>query len=236
MNLIDIGVLAVLAMFLLAGYYRGFLCTLFDIGAFIVSSLIGYLFGPMLASAIRGSENLYRTMLYYTEGSEFVTSAGSAGVELARTDIANVSSEQLLGVMQTTKVPFPFDERIRENIATEAFAGDSVTALGDYFNLTIVNVSISIVSFLVVFMVARLVLVFVIQLFDYAQKGYPMLHTADGLVGAGFGVIRAFLALFLIFMVLPLMLVIFSDLILPFVETSFFAEFFYTSNFMLSFI
>lgn len=43
MNLLDYAILAVFAVFLLSGIYKGFLSTLLSIGAYIVSWLVGIL-------------------------------------------------------------------------------------------------------------------------------------------------------------------------------------------------
>ena len=78
MNLLDIAVLAVLVLFVLHGIYRGFLPTLLSIGAYILAWLVAIVLLPVGSNAIRSNEKLFNTMLYYTEGSEYV-----GNVELA---------------------------------------------------------------------------------------------------------------------------------------------------------
>ncbi len=231
MNLLDIAVLALFALFLLAGWYRGFVSTLLSIGAYILSALLAFLLMPLVSNGVKSSESLYNTMLYYTEGAEFVM---DVNVELARTPISSISTEQLNGVMAQVNVPHPIGARITENIATEAFAGQGVTTLGDYFNQTIVCVFINILSFLVLFAAFRLLMAFIIHLLDYAQGGYPVLHTADGLIGSGFGLIRGFLAMFILFTAVPIFMVVLPTIVTPFIQESFFGAFFYNSNFLLS--
>lgn len=51
MNPIDIAVLVILALFALAGLYRGFLTALFNLGAYLVSILLALLFMPLGATA-----------------------------------------------------------------------------------------------------------------------------------------------------------------------------------------
>ncbi len=235
MNIVDIVVLGLFALFLLCGWFRGFVSTLLSIGAYIFSAAIAFLTMPLLANWVKSNAGLYKTMLYYTEGSEFVTGV-SGGVELAKTPISAVSAPQLSGVMQAAEVPHPLGERISENIAKEAFAGKGITTLGEYFNETIVCVFINILCFLALFAIIRLVLAFVIHLIDYARGGYPVLHTADGLIGSGFGLIRGFLAMFMVFTAVPIFLVVLPDIVGPYIDASFFGGFFYNSNFLLSLI
>lgn len=227
LNLIDIAVLVLFAFFLLAGWYRGFMNTLLSLGAYIVSCGLALLLRPLLSNWVRGNASLYNMALYYAEGGELVKDAG-----LARTNIGSISSGQLAGVMESANLPIPLEDRIMQNIATEAFAEDGIFTLGDYFNQTIVNVFINIVCILILFVIIRLIFAFFIHLFDYARKGYPVLQTADGLLGACFGLIRGFLAMFIVFMIVPVVLIVLPNME-SFISESFFGNFFYTSNFLL---
>ena len=185
MNPIDIAVLVILALFALAGLYRGFLTALFNLGAYLVSILLALLFMPLGANGIRSSESLYNMMLYYTEGSEYITNA-----EYVRADISSISSQELSDIISNAHLPYPMAKEISENIATEAFADQGVTTLGDYFNQTIVCVFINILVFLAIFALVRLILAFVINGVDYAWS-FPLLRSGDSLLGMGLGVLRA---------------------------------------------
>ncbi len=231
LNLLDYAILAVFAAFLLSGVYKGFLSTLLSICSYLVSWLAGIAFIPAAADAVKGSESLFNMMLYYTEGSEYISDA-----ELARMPISSLSTAEISDIVSGADVPYPMGKRILENIASEAFAADGVTTIGDYFNQTIVCVFINILVFLLVFAAARLIFAFVLGGVDYAWK-LPVLRAGDGALGGGLGLVRGILALFLLFMLLPIGLVFLAGK-LPFVTNlineSFFAHFFYRSNFLLS--
>ena len=95
--------------------------------------------------------------------------------------------------MANADVPYPMGKRILENIASEAFAAEGVTTLGDYFNQTIVCVFINILVFLLVFAVVRIILAFIMGGVDYAWK-LPQLRAGDGVLGGGLGLVRGILA------------------------------------------
>lgn len=230
MNLIDLAVLAVLALFALAGYYRGFLTTLLNLGAYVVSVLLAFLLMPLAANGIKSSESLYNMMLYYTEGSEYIASA-----EYVRVNISSVGASQLSDILSAGRLPYPMGKEIAENIAKEAFADQGITTLGDYFNQTIVCVFINILMFLLVFAIIRAVLAFVINGMDYAWT-FPVLRSGDSLLGLGMGLLRGMFALFLIFMLLPIGLTVLGQFeqIHALVEDSVFSAFFYRSNFLLA--
>ena len=231
MNLLDYAILAVFAVFLLSGIYKGFLSTLLSIGAYIVSWLVGILCIPFASSAVKNSESLFNMMLYYTEGSEYINDA-----ELARTPISALSTSELNTIVSGADIPYPMGKHILENVASEAFADQGVTTLGDYFNQTIVCVFINILMFLLVFAVVRVILAFIMGGVDYAWK-LPQLRAGDSILGGGLGLVRGILALFLLFMLVPIGLVFLAgklEFVTNLINESFFAHFFYRSNFLLS--
>lgn len=232
MNFIDIGILLVLAICVLGGYYRGFVSTVLAIVATVFSFLVGRLCVPLISAGIRGHEKLYSMMLYYTEGSEYVA---ATDVELTRAPISQVSSEQLKTILDNANMPLPMDKAVTKNIATEAFSTDGITTLGDYFNQTIVCVVINIFALVAVFLVMRILLGLIIRGVDYACGGYPVLQRGDGAIGASLGLIHGVLLLFVIFLLLPIGLTVLPK-IYEFLSESFFGEFFYKANFLIRLI
>ncbi|MDR0840794.1 MAG: CvpA family protein [Christensenellaceae bacterium] len=232
MNLIDLAVIAVFALFVLLGFYRGFISTLLNLGAYVLSAVLGLLLMPLCAHAVKSSASLYNMMLYYTEGSEYIVNA-----EYVRAGISSIGSTDLSGIISAAGLPYPMGKRITANIAKEAFAGQGVVSLGDYFNQTIVCVFINILMFLLVFLAVRLLLGFIINGADYAYT-FPVLRSGDSVLGAGLGLLRGMFALFLLFMLLPILLTSLGQFeqIHTMVNESVFAGFFYRSNFLLGLI
>ena len=231
MNLIDIAVIGVLALFILHGIYKGFLATLLSIGAYILAWLAAIVLLPVGSNSIRGSEKLFNTMLYYTEGSEYVND-----VELARKSIDEISTDTLNAVFAKADLPYPMAKNIADNIARESFAENGITTLGDYFNQTIVIVFINILVFIAMFAIIRIILAFIINGVDYAWT-LPKLRVADRAIAGGIGLIRGILAVFLLFMLLPIVLIVLQGkfaFLTDMVNDSMMAKFFYRTNFLLS--
>lgn len=232
MNFIDIAIILILAITILGGYYRGFVSTVLGIGATVVSWIVARLSVPLVAGAIKGQEKLFNTMLYYTEGAEYVA---ITDVELTRAPIAGISADTLKTVIQNAQMPRPMDHCITRNIATEAFKADGITTLGDYFNQTIVCVVINILSLLIVFLILRVLCGFLIRGIEYGRGGFPVLTHADGPIGAGLGLLNGALLLFVLFMAVPILLTVLPKLE-EFLVESYFGEFFYKANVLLSLI
>lgn len=231
LNLIDIAVIGVLALFILHGIYKGFLPTLLSIGAYILAWLAAIVLLTVGSNSIRGSEKLFNTMLYYTEGSEYVND-----VELARKSIDEISTDTLNAVFAKADLPYPMAKNIADNIARESFAENGITTLGDYFNQTIVIVFINILVFITMFAIIRIILAFIINGVDYAWT-LPKLRVADRAIAGGIGLIRGILAVFLLFMLLPIVLIVLQGkfaFLTDMVNDSMMAKFFYRTNFLLS--
>lgn len=232
MNFIDIAILLILAITVLGGYYRGFVSTVLNIGATLLSWAVSMITMPLFGNAIRGREKLFTMMLYYTEGSEYVA---LTDVELTRRPISQISTETLRTVIQNADMPRPMGACITRNIATEAFAGDGITTLGDYFNQTIVCVVINILSVVFMFLILRLIFGFVIRGVEYGRGGYPVLQRGDGPIGAGLGLIHGVLLIFVLFLLVPILLTVLPKLY-EYLSASFFGEFFYRANPFISLI
>ncbi len=231
MNLLDVAILAVFLFFVLNGVYKGFLSTLLSVGAYIISWLMAFILLPLGANAVKGSQTLFNTMLYYTEGSEYVKD-----VELARQSISSIGTEKLGQILANADLPYPMGKQITANVAKEAFAQQGITTLGDYFNQTIVCVFINILMFLLIFLLIRAAMGFLINGVDYAWT-LPQLRAGDSALSAGLGLVRGILAVFLLFMLLPPVLIVLQGklgFVTELVEGSTMARFFYRSNFLLS--
>ena len=227
MNVVDIAILLILAITVLGGWYRGFVSAALGVMATLLAWIIAAVCISPVAGLIKGSDELYGMMLYYTEGAEYVA---VTDVELTRTPISEVSLEELSLVIENADMPLPMGDRVARNVAA-----DGITTLGDYFNQTIVCVVINIVSLLAVFLAARLVIGFVIECVAHGRGGFPALARLDGPVGAGVGLIHGVLLLFLLFLLAPIALTVLPKLY-EFIEESFFGEFFYRANFFLMLI
>lgn len=232
MNLIDIASVAVLVLFMLGGIYKGFFSTVLSTGAYIITVLLSLCLVPLGSSIVKNDASLYNMMLYYTEGSEFI-----ANHEYVREEISSLSAADINQIIADAHLPYPMGREIEENIARESFASENITMLGDYFNQTIVNVFINILAFLVAFCIIRAILALVINAADYAS-GFPVLRSGELALSAATGLVRGMLALFLIFMLVPIVLTALGqfDLITNMVDDSVFASLFYRLNFLLSIV
>lgn len=231
MNVLDFIILAVLAIFVLSGIHKGFVYTSVSILFYVICMAFALIMMPMISDLVESNETVFNAMLYYTEGSENIYD-----VEYSKKDIAEISNAELAVIYAQSKVAFPMDERIAANVEDAAFDQRGIHSLGDYFNQTMVIVTINIAVFLILFAALRIVLGFIIGWFNYAYP-LPLLKKLEIPAAAGVGFIRGILAVFLIFMICPVVLTVLPfDVVSELVENSKLAHFFYYSNFILKMI
>ena len=231
MNLLDLLIIAVLGLFVLAGLHKGFMYTALNTICIIVCLMLAFLIMPLVSQKVTANEKIFNNMLYYTEGSEYIYD-----VELAKTPITAIPPAQLAEVYERSDVAYPMDRRIEENIADATFEEAGITTLGDYYNRTMVLVTVNILVFLLIYAILRAVTAFVIGWWNYAKR-LPKLKKVDIPAAIGTGLIRGVLALFLAFMLMPIVLTVLPfDVVEELVDGSKLASFFYRSNFLLGLI
>ena len=67
MNIIDIVILAVLAVSVVYGLYRGFISGVLSVAALIGSAALAFACSGQLAAWLNGNQTLVDTLIYYTD-------------------------------------------------------------------------------------------------------------------------------------------------------------------------
>ncbi len=231
MNLIDLFVMIIVAITILEGVYKGFINSVSRIAAFFLSWIASFIFSPGVASLVQGDQKLFTSLVTYVDASEKL-----GAIDNAKILISQIKDTDLNTIIGNANFPKPFPELIKQNIANHAFDKQGLANLGDYVNQTIACAVVNILCFLFVFLIAAVVFTFVINALDKTIK-FPVLRQFDSLLGGGFGLILGCFSLFVIFMVVPIVLV-FMDVtaVNDYLNGSFLGSFFYKSNFILNFM
>jgi uncharacterized membrane protein required for colicin V production len=221
--------LIVIAVF--EGIYRGFLHSALSLGALFLSTITSYIFYPVVSAAVKASPSLFQFITYYTEGAEKI-----AHFEDATLLVSSLSPDKLNTIVSTSSVADPFKTLITQNVQTHAFASQNLSTIGEYFNMTIVSAVLNILSFLLVFLIARILFAFILGAINYTVH-FPELKRYDKTIGALFGASRGVFICFLIVMAVPvLFLVLPVDKITEYFQSSSLGMFFYQNNFFLHLI
>ncbi len=212
--MVTVPILVILGLCILAGYYRGVIYSAVSIGLTILSFFLALALIPAVARPVRESETLYGGLLYYFEGYEYVN---RTSVEMIHDSAASLDGETLDTVIKNADMPIPFGRAVKKNIRNQAYADSGITTLGDYFNQTIVDVVLNILSLLFLFVCIRILLGFILRMIDYGRKGLPALKQYDAIFSCGIGFLHGVVLLSVFFMIVPILLLVvparFSNLI-----------------------
>lgn len=198
MNIIDICILIVLGVSVVFGLYRGFISGVLSVGALIGSVLFAFAAGGQLAAWLSGNQTLVDTLLYYTDAGSRVGS-----LNLSLLTVSQVSSSALAQILESAKLPAAFETAFVDRLA----ASPASMGVVEVMNQTIVSVSLSILSFLICFLVAYVALTFLIHLVQYVFE-LPVLRHLDALIGGVFGLARGVLLVFIFFALVPIALAV----------------------------
>ena len=224
--MVDFIILLVLALAVLAGYYRGVIYSAINLGLTVLAFFLALACIPIPAKAFKSHESVYKMMLYYFEGYEYVC---DTSVELVHVSVADVDGETMELIVENADMPAPMDRAVKKNVASAVYERDGIQTLGDYFNQTIVDVVINILSLLLLFLILRLFMGFVLRTIDYGSDGLPVLQRFDPLFSCGIGFLHGILLVWLLFMLVPVFLTIVPQLS-KFIDESLLGSFFYRIN------
>ena len=224
--MVDLVIVILLVLCILAGYYRGTIYAAINLGLSVVAFLLSLLLIPVAAGVIKNSDTLYKDMLYYFEGYEYVS---ATSVERVHDVAAQVSDEDLDTLIENGNMPVPLGDAVKKNIRRAAYAQSGIVTLGDYFNQTIVDVIINILSLLAIFLVIRLLLGWIMRTVDFSIEGFPVMTKYDAIFSCGIGFLQGIALLYVLFMLVPVALAVVPRLE-TYLDESAFGGFFYRIN------
>ncbi|MCL2671819.1 MAG: CvpA family protein [Clostridiales bacterium] len=227
--MIDILALLIIAICVLAAFYRGAVFSLLSLGATLLSIVLALLLVVPVGRAFRKSEELYSSLLYYFEGNEYIN---RTSVEMVRQRAENTTAEELDRLIFNGEVPMPIDKAIKHNVLRQSYASEDVVLLGDYFNRSVVNSVIYILTYLFLFVVFRIIFGFILRLRDFARGGFPLLKRFNAPFCCGLGFLEGVFFLFAAFMLAPVILVVLPR-ISEVLDKSLLGRFFYQANLLL---
>ena len=218
-------ILFLIAIYILQGLHKGFLISVANTVGMAVSWLVGFLFSPLMSQAIeKGS--FYQFLYYFTNGVDQLQASGNLAV-------TSLSQTQIGDIVTNAGLPFPFDQLVADNMTNHVFEAQGFHTVSEYFGHTITSVVVNIFSFLVIYLVARIVISLLVNAVNYASP-LPVLRRCDSLAGGAVGAVRGFFGMFALFMVIPVILISMpADFMTPILNDSSMAAFFYHSNFLL---
>lgn len=227
MNIVDLVIVALLLLSVVVGMYKGFLSsglTTLGFGAAFFGAKALY---PQLSHAILDNSNLLSTLTYYLDPASMFNTVGLAARSVSGS-VQNGLLAQAVADLEKGNLPRSIINAFHNNVSSTVFSGKGLDSMSDYLNLTIWNAAINVLSFLVLFIVAYLLVLLVVNLLNNVFH-FPLLKHFDWLLGGAFGVVRGAVIVSLVLAVVPLMMSIINiDAINTMIASSRLAPFFAT--------
>lgn len=216
-NVVDWMILAVIIVSVIYGLHRGFINGVLSVAAFIGSAALAFSLCGDLAAWLQQNKTLVDTLIYYTDAGSRISN-----LDLSLLPVSQVTESALAQILQSANLPAAFEE-----VFISSFSSASATTnIAQLLSQTIVSVSLSILSFLICFFVAYVILTVLVHLICYVFE-LPVLRHLDALVGGAFGLIRGVMMVFILFALVPIVLAVVPvDFVSEAVAASQFAPYF----------
>jgi len=201
LNIIDYGIIGVIALCTLFGFYRGFLQTLLNLGGSLLSFLGAFWLYPKLADALSANADFVRIVSNYTDSANIL-----GDLDLSSRAVDTLSATNIQAIVDKAALPEPISRLLSANLTEKVFSplGNLATSVGDYVNQTILSVSINVLCFILSFIVCFLVLTILINMLRTVFR-FPVLKHVDWLAGGAFGFVIGCLLCFILFTAMPLL-------------------------------
>ena len=197
-NAVDWMIVAVIAVSVIYGLYRGFINGVLSLAALVASALLAFSLSGDLAAWLRQNKTLVDTLIYYTDAGSRISN-----LDLSLLPVSQVTESSLEQILQVANLPSAFETAFISGLA--GAAGN--VNIAQLLSQTIVGVSLSILSFLICFLIAYTVCTVIIHLISYVFE-LPVLRHLDSLVGGVFGLVRGVLLTFVLFALVPIVLAV----------------------------
>lgn len=222
-NVVDIVILAVIAVSVVYGLHRGFINGVLSVAALVGSVALSFALSGDLAAWLKQNKTLVDTLMYYTDAGSRISN-----LELSLLPVSQMTDSALSQILESANLPAAFAAAFESGIASAAQSMNIAQLLSQ----TIVSVTLAVLSFLICFLVSYVVCTLVIHLVSYVFE-LPVLRHLDALAGGAFGLVRGVMLVCIFFALVPIVLAIVPvDFLSDLIEASQLAPYFDTQIIM----
>jgi len=200
-NVIDYGIIGVIALCVLFGFYRGFIQSLLNLGGCLLSFAGSFWLFPKLSDALSANTGIVRMISSYTDSGSIL-----GDLDLSSQAVTTLSASNINAIVAKANLPEPIGKLLQANLTEKVFSplGNLATSVGDYVNQTILSVSINVLCFILCFLACFIIITVLINLVKSVFR-FPVLKQLDWLAGGAFGFLVGCVLCFIVFTAMPLL-------------------------------
>lgn len=205
--IVDIILLAILALALISGMQKGFIGSCLSVLGFIASWFGAGAIYMNLTRELMSNQTLMNALASNLSTTDLISKAQGY------TDGLLVSQANNSGIMANVI------ECLRENVSNSAFidafkkhAQNSVFSnftLPEYLNQTIWQSVFNVISFLIIFIVLYVIVLLIVNLLNHVFR-FPAIRGCDTLLGGVFGLVRGYIIACLVMALVPMIFNLFD--------------------------
>ena len=199
MNILDMIILAIIAISVIFGIYRGFIRSVLSVVCFFISLVLAFQFSPVITGYLYTNTGLATTLATYTDA---VVRVGD--YETASKSVSETSPSFIDSLMKDLALPPMIEDVLHQAFQQRSYDSLGLTTVNDYVQNTLVGVVVNILSFCICFFLAFFLLSLLSGLVHYVFK-LPVLKQLDWLAGALLGFVRGGLIIYIVFLLIPLL-------------------------------
>ena len=202
MNVMDILILAILAISVIAGMYRGFLASGLHTAGFVGAWFAAKMTYSQLSTAVLSNRSLMGVLSNYLEAENMFSNTTVANMSVADA----ITSGQLESIADVVGEEIPFiRDAFVNNVKNFAFSDLNISTLSDYLDQTVWVGLFNVLSFLLIFALAYAVISLIVNLFNHVFN-FPALRWFDRIFGGVFGLVRGAVVAALFITLVPMVL------------------------------
>lgn len=191
MNIVDLLIIIILGITTLYGAYRGFLHSLFSLGASLASLLLSFVFAPSFVNAISSNSNIVNLIKYYTDNASKINSLGTS---------TNINNSMVSSVLDRLQLAYPLDIIIKSAISDANIT--NAAEVNEIVSQAIISVAINILAFILCYFIIFILFTILINLLNSTFK-FPLIKYGDMIIGAALGFAKGIVFVFVIFTIMP---------------------------------
>lgn len=201
MNLADIIVIVVIALYALVGYAKGFVFSVFKVASFFVSAFLSILAYPHVSNFLISSVKL---------DQQFKESIGENISKIITPEqiAKGAGTQPVTDMLNSWGIPKPIENMIVDNLAVQV--SNSKESIVDVLSSSLSVIAVNIISIIAVFIVISIILFFARNIFEGIAK-LPIFKQVNKVGGLIFGGIEGLLIVYIVFAILSVF-VSFKDL------------------------
>ncbi|MBQ6375082.1 MAG: CvpA family protein [Clostridia bacterium] len=201
MNLLDIIIIAILALYMISGMYRGSITSLLGTIGFVAAWYGARRLYPAVANMALSNQTLMAVLNQYLEPESFFTTHQRAITAVS--EVLAGGETAIQGAISSISGNLAVISRAFEaNVRSQMFQNLGITTLADYLDQTIWQAVFNVGAFVLCFIALYVLASLLVNLLDHVIS-FPLVRGIDWLIGGALGLVRGLVLCVLVMNLLP---------------------------------